>query len=152
MLAEIYQAAGRSADAISLLERISDVAGESHPEFAVSLCELYLEEERWEDALRLCGRVQNWPEASSYTMVMLLYKGRALAGQNVHEAAVEVFTDALRYRKERSVRIMSAVRMARAGSLVKLGSVARARKDVVRVVADMPDFEPARAALASFDR
>jgi tetratricopeptide (TPR) repeat protein len=82
-------------------------------------------------------------------MVMLLYKGRALAGQGMHEAAIEVFRDALRFRKDRSVLVMSALRMSHARSLATLGRRAAAKKDLARVIADMPDFEPAREELAA---
>lgn len=82
---------------------------------------------------------------------LLLYKGRALAGLGLKDAAVETFTAALRRRKDRSEDLLRQIRYERAVVYEGMGRKAAARREFERLYAEAPDFEDVarRLGLAS---
>lgn len=126
-LAELRQAAGDPRAAISLVEDLppSTIA-------AVSLTELYLQTERYDEVLDLTNGLSNEDEASA---LLLVFRGAALHALGHHDAAVEALKEALRARS-RPAAIRHLALVQRADAYLTLGRRAAARKDLERVLAE----------------
>lgn len=125
-------AASRSAAlAISLVEDLppSTVA-------AVSLAELYVQTQQYEEVLELTNGLKNEDEASA---LLLVFRGSALHALGHHDAAVEALKEALRARS-RPAPIRHLALVQRAEAYQALGQRAAARKDLERVLADDASF------------
>ncbi|GAB4255619.1 MULTISPECIES: DUF4236 domain-containing protein [Deferrisoma] len=141
-LVEVYQRQGRRAEAIGCLERLLAL----EPDDVVvrlSLAEL-LWEARGRDTgtlqriVRLAEGVEN---DSPVHAALLLYKGRALRGLGLWEAARDVLTRALRRKKGRPADLLRALRYERALAYEALGQRARARSEFGKLYAEDPDYE-----------
>lgn len=130
-LAELRQVAGDSHAAISLVEDLppSTVA-------AVSLTELYVQTQQYEEVLELTNGLKNEDEASA---LLLVFRGSALHALGHHDAAVEALKEALRARS-RPAPIRHLALVQRAEAYQALGQRAAARKDLERVLADDASF------------
>ncbi len=78
---------------------------------------------------------------------LLLYRGRALARLGLLDAAIDVFTLALRRRKDRAETLLRQLRYERAVLYEQVGSKAQARRELERVYAEEPGFEDVRERL-----
>jgi Flp pilus assembly protein TadD len=78
---------------------------------------------------------------------LLLYRGRALARLGLADAAIDVFTLALRRRKDRSDGLLRQLRFERAVLYDQVGRKAQARRELERVYAEDPGFEDVRERL-----
>ena len=130
-LAELRQAMGDPHAAISLVEDLppSTIA-------AVSLAELYVQTEQYDEVLELTNGLKNEDEASA---LLLVFRGSALDAMGHHDAAVEALKEALRARS-RPAPIRHLALLQRAEAYQSLGQRAAARKDLERVLADDASF------------
>lgn len=130
-LAELRQAMGDPHAAISLVEDLppSTIA-------AVSLAELYVQTEQYNEVLELTNGLKNEDEASA---LLLVFRGSALRALGHHDAAVEALKEALRARS-RPAPIRHLALVQRAEAYRALGQRAAARKDLERVLADDASF------------
>jgi len=78
---------------------------------------------------------------------LMLYKARALAALDMHTAARDVLTMALRRSKERPAALLHALLYERAGVYEALGQGARARGDLEKLYAADPGYEDVAARL-----
>jgi len=85
LLVELYQAQRRVREAIALLEEVEDLVGE--PVLTLSLCELYASRNLWDGIIDRAKRIE---PKDDITLELLIYYGRALQEQGLHEAAVTV--------------------------------------------------------------
>lgn len=88
--------------------------------------------------VRLAEGVEN---DSPVHAALLLYKGRALRGLGLWEAARDVLTRALRRKKGRPADLLRALRYERALAYEALGQRARARSEFGKLYAEDPDYE-----------
>jgi lipoprotein NlpI len=84
---------------------------------------------------------------TSVEAALLLYRGRALARLGLTDAAIDVFTVALRRRKDRAATLLRQLRYERAVLYDQVGRKAQARRELERVFAEEPGFEDVRERL-----
>jgi tetratricopeptide (TPR) repeat protein len=135
LLVELYQAQRRVREAIGLLEEIEELAGE--PILTLSLCELYASRNIWEGII---DRAKGIESENDVTLEILIYYGRAMHEQGLHEAAVTVFTKAMRRKKDRSTALLNEAMYWRAVSYQAQGKDNRANQEFQKLYAEDPDF------------
>lgn len=135
LLVELYQQEGRGEEAIGLLEEVAEARPE--PALTLSLCELYAEASAWEGVVE-CG--QGVEPADDVTLETAVYYGRAMQEQGLHEAAVSVFSSALKRKKGRAPELLREAAYRRALSYLKLGRRAQADRELQRIYAEDPTF------------
>lgn len=135
LLAELYQQQGRLDEATALLEEAEEVAGE--PLLTLSLCELYTLQQEWNAVIHCAARVEI---SDDITLETVILHGRALQEKGLHDAAVALFTKALRRRKGYSEELLNEAAYWRALSYESLGKRARANQEFQKIYADSPTF------------
>jgi len=78
---------------------------------------------------------------------LLLYRARALAALGLRDGAIEVLTQALRRRKDRTPALLHQLRHDRAALYDEAGRSAEARREFERLFAEAPDFPGLRERL-----
>lgn len=135
LLVELYQAQGRAEEAAGLLEELEELAGD--PALTLSLCELYAELGAWDGIVERASRAEPADDTGLETRVLY---GRAMQAKGLHEAAVKVFTDALRKKKGRNPALVREALYWRAVSYEQLGKKAQAAREFQKLYAEAPDF------------
>ena len=146
-LVEIAQFEDDHAQAMGHIERLLQLAPDD-PVVLLSFAELALDgtanHERLERVIAMtAGVVNNTPLETA----LLLYRGRALAHLGLANAAIEVFTLALRRRKDRADDLLRKLRYDRAVLYDQVGRKGLARRELERIYAEEPGFEDVRARL-----
>lgn len=139
LLAELEQEAGNHPRAIAIVEQL-----EPTTVAAVSLAELYAEEERWADIIDLTNGLNNDDEAATF---LLIQRGTAFREQGYFEAAREALKEALRIRS-RPAELRHLALIARGHTYLAEGKKAMARKDYERVLAEDAGYPGLRDMLA----
>lgn len=134
LLAQCYHEVGRRDDAIGLLQQLT--TEEKDPVLVLSLCELYAEGEEWDEIVALAAGTQN---EDDLTLEIRLLQADALRAQDMPDAALEAYRDALRSKK-RDLGLLTAARYGRGKLLLAMGKKAQGRKDLAQVYADDPGF------------
>ncbi len=135
LLIELYQAQRRVREAIALLEEVEELA--RIPILTLSLCELYASRGLWEGII---DHAQGVESEDDITLEILIYYGRAMQGQGVHEAAITVFTKALRRKKDRNPALLKDALYWRAVSYQEQGKFNRANQEFQKLYAEAPNF------------
>ena len=135
LLAELYQADGQIDNAIGLLDDIADLSKD--PALTLSLCELLASKGMWNEIIELA---KDTPAADDATLETKLYYGRAMLEKGLAEAAVSVFTEALKKKKGISAPLLQEARYWRAIAYEKLGKRSQAGKEFQKLYAEAPDF------------
>ena len=141
-LVEAWQGLQRWEDAITCLERLRQL----EPDDVVvklSLAELLLEASPgdrrvYKKVVRLAKDIEN--ETPVHT-ALLYYKAKALHGLGLLDAARDTLTVALRRKKGRSGELLRALRYERILVYEALGQHRRARSELEKLYAEMPDYE-----------
>lgn len=136
ILAELYQEQGEHEKAIGALENLVDAAPEN-PALALSLSELYHQQELWDELASLPVRVENKDDLSAD---VLRYKARAMREKGMLDGALELLKEALKSNK-RDGEILKASRYERGLTYLAMGKKAQARKDLERLYAEDPTYE-----------
>ncbi|HEX5706226.1 MAG TPA: DUF4236 domain-containing protein [Pyrinomonadaceae bacterium] len=144
LLVELYQAQGRLTEAVGLLEEVEELA--NHAALKLSLCELYAAAGFWDGVVE---RAKGTQVADDLTLELATLYGRAMQEKNLHEAAVAVFTDALKKKKGRSPQLVREAAYCRALSYEQLGRRAQANKELQKLYAEAPDFRDVAARLSA---
>lgn len=128
------------------LEAAVDLAEQLEPTTisAVSLAELYGQQERWQDVVDLTEGVKNEDDPSTY---LLMQRGVAFRELGMYVAAREALKEALRVRSRPAELRLQAL-VERAGTYVAEGKPGMARKDLERVMAENGNFPGVRDALS----
>ncbi len=142
VLAEAYQVAGRTDDAIDLLEGLGD-AGADEAVVACSLAELYLDAGAFEDVIRVTDGLGNEDDVS---LAALVFRGAALRRLGLLDAAQETHKATLRSSK-RDAGLLQRARYERALTYELQGNQRMYRKDIETVFATAPDFGDVRERL-----
>src|SRR6266699_2216776 len=95
----------------------------------LTLAELYVQAQRYEDAIELTEGVENEDDASA---LLLVFRGVAFSEQGFHDAAHEAFKSALRSRS-RAAPIRHHALFERAQNYRAQGKAGMARKDLERI-------------------
>ena len=141
-LAELKQDAGDSDAAIDVVEQLEPTAYA-----AVSLAELYSQVGRHDDVVELTEGIKNEDDA---TALLLVYRAVALREQGYHDAAHEVFKDALRSRS-RAASVRHLALSERARNYEAQGKKGMARKDLERVLAEDSDYPELRERISALE-
>ena len=131
MLAEVYQRCGQAEGAIELLESLGALS--PTPAFGLSLAELYLEQEQWQNVMRVTEGFET--NEDDLTAQLLAIRAKALDELGMPEAALTIAKEALRFKKRRPETLRFA-RYIRAGSYEQLGRRAQARMELERIYAE----------------
>jgi ribonuclease D len=134
-LAELYQESGHKAEAIRHLVRAMGIAND--PAVLLSLCELYAQTDQWD---RIVDSAKHVTPEDDITLQTMTFYGRALQESNLNEAAISVFTQALRKKKDRSTVLLQEAQYWRAISYEKVGKRSQAQKEFQKLYAQAPDF------------
>lgn len=145
LLVELYQSKGRAAEAIGLLEELEELSGD--PVITLSLCELYAGQGIWDGIIE---RAKDIKDEDNIGLETLIFYGRAMQGKGLHQAAVEVFTRALRKQKDRLPHLLNEARYWRALSYQAMGRRAQANRELQKLFADAPDFRDVAERLDEF--
>ena len=147
LLVELYQEQGRLDEAIGLLEELEELAGE--PALTLSLCELYAERGAWDGVVERAKDVQ---ATDDVTLETRIYFGRAMLEKGLDEAAVVVFTDLLKKKKNRGPHLLREAAYWRALAYQRLGKASQARREFQKIYAEDPDFRDVAQRLAASGR
>jgi tetratricopeptide (TPR) repeat protein len=143
LLVELYQTQRRVREAIALLEEIEELAGE--PVLTLSLCELYASRNLWDNIIE---RAKDTESEDDVTLETLIFYGRAMQEKNLDEAAIAVFTKALRRKKDRNPILLHEARYWRAIIYQEQGKTQRANTEYQKLFAEAPDFRDVAERLA----
>jgi tetratricopeptide (TPR) repeat protein len=145
LLVELYQTERRVREAIALLEEVEELAGE--PVLTLSLCELYASRQLWDNIIE---RAKHTESEDDVTLETLIFYGQAMQEKGIHEAAITVFTKALRRKKDRNPMLLNEARYWRAISYQEQGKNQRANTEFQKLYAEAPDFRDVAERLAEF--
>ncbi|MEM8745737.1 MAG: DUF4236 domain-containing protein [Actinomycetota bacterium] len=125
MLGELHQARGAHDAAISVVEQLEPTSIA-----AVSLAELYLDVQRYDEVVDLTDGLSNEDDA---TALLLVFRGHALRQLGHFTAARETLRDALRSTK-RDPAIVQWALAERAYAYLREGKRAQAKKDAEKLM------------------
>lgn len=143
LLVELYQAQRRVREAIALLEEVAEL--NQDPVLKLSLCELYLSREIWDGIIEQAKQVE---PVDDVTLQIAVFFGRAMQAKEMHEAAIAVFTKALRRKQHRNPLLLQEAAYWRAISYQAQGKNSRANQEFQKIFGQNPDFKDVRARLA----
>ena len=142
-LAEAHQSAGDLTAAVDVVEHVTPSTVS-----AVSLAELYIEQQRWGDVIDLTNGITNDDEAG---MFLLIQRATALRESGTPGAAREALKEALRLRSRPSgLRHLALIE--RAYTYLAERKPAMARKDLDKVLAEDATYPGLQDALAELPR
>ncbi|MCL4744386.1 MAG: DUF4236 domain-containing protein [Burkholderiaceae bacterium] len=146
-LVEIAQLTGDRTAAMRHVEQLLAIEP-SDPVVLLSFAELTLEGDadraQLERVVALSAGITNETPVDT---ALLLYRGRTLARLGLADAALDVFTLALRRRKDRADTLLRQLRYERAVLYDQVGRKAQGRRELERVCAEDPGFEDVRERL-----
>jgi tetratricopeptide (TPR) repeat protein len=145
LLIELYQKQRRVREAIALLEEIETLTGE--PTLTLSLCELYATRNLWDN---LIDRAKKTEPEDDVTLETLIFYGRALLEKELYEAALTIFTKALRRKKDRAPELLHEAMYWRATVYQRQGHHKQANTEFQRLFAEAPDFRDVAARLKDY--
>lgn len=134
-LAECYQGQGRLSEVIGVLAELTALV--EHPALTLSLCDLYAAGELWDGVLAAGDAVVI---SDDLTLETAILRGRALHAKGLHEAAVAVFSEALKKTKDRDPDLLNEARYWRALSYAALGKNKQAATEWQKLYAADPAF------------
>ena len=138
-LAEAHQSAGDLQAAVEVVEHLTPSTVS-----AVSLAELYIEQQRWDDVIDLTNGITNDDESG---MFLLIQRATALRESGTPGAAREALKEALRLRSRPSgLRHLALIE--RAYTYMAERKPAMARKDLDKVLAEDANYPGLQDALA----
>ena len=137
-LAELHQELGDLLAAIEVVEQL-----EPTTHAAVSLAELYIQAERYQEVMDLTNGIKNEDDS---TALLCVYRGVALREQLLYEASREAFKEALK-SKNRDHEIRYLGLSERAYTYLAENKRAMARKDLERIFAGDANYTGVRKRL-----
>lgn len=141
MLAELHQEAGDLTAAIDVVEQL-----EPSTVTAVSLAELYADQQRWDEVVNLTEGLTNEDEAATF---LLIQRGIAFREHGYPDAARESFKEALRIRT-RPAELRQRALIERGLTYFGEGKRSLARKDFEKVLAENSAYPGLSEHLANF--
>jgi len=142
LLAEVYQARNKLDEAMDVLEAIREV--EADPALILSICELYGLREIWD---AIVERASQTVVADDVTFETMVWYGRAMQGKGLHDAALTIFTELLKKKKDRGPDLLAEATYWRAVSYQALGKNSQANREFQKVYALSPNFRDVAARI-----
>ncbi|MBI3240687.1 MAG: DUF4236 domain-containing protein [Chloroflexi bacterium] len=143
LLAEVYQARNKLDEAMDVLEGVQDVVAD--PALTLSICELYGLREIWDGIVERASRTAVTDDVTFETMI---WYGRAMQGKSLHEAAVTIFTELLKKKKDRRPSLLAEATYWRAISYEALGKKSQANREFQKVYALSPNLRDVAARIS----
>lgn len=140
---ELHQAAGDLDAAIWVVEQAEPTTASG-----LSLAELYLDAERFDEAIELTDGLSNVDDP---TALLVVFRARALAQLGRFDAAREAVKEALRF-KARLPAIRHRALLERSEINLAVNRKAAARKDLESILAEDSTFPGLQDALAALPR
>ncbi len=135
LLAELYQQQERLPEAIGILEELDDLVDE--PALTLSLCDLYAAAGVWDG---IVARAEKATIIDDITLETTVLRGRALQEKGLQDAAIAVFTEALKKKKDRDPDLLNEALYWRAISYEAVGKKSQANKEFQKLYAEAPNF------------
>lgn len=145
LLVELYQAQRRVREAIALLEEVVELNAD--PVLILSLCELYASRDLWDGIIEIAKTIESEDDV---TLEILIYYGRAMFEKEMIDAAIAVFSKAVRRTKDRHPLLLQEAAYWRAISYQAQGKQRRANEEFQKLFAENPDFKDVRQRLQQF--
>jgi tetratricopeptide (TPR) repeat protein len=109
------------------------------------LCALYLQAEDWDEIVHATAGISNDDDLG---LTLRLWQAQAMEKQDLPDAALEAYRDALKSKK-RDPDLLKEARYNRANLYVALGKRAMAKRDLGRLYGEDPDYKDVRTLLGS---
>jgi tetratricopeptide (TPR) repeat protein len=143
LLAECFAETGRLQEAIGLAQKLyehSETVG-----LLLFLCAMYVRGEDWDEIVHATAGISN---ENDLTLMLRLWQAQAMEHQDLPDAALEAYRDALKSKK-RDAQLLKEARYNRAKLYIKAGKRAMAKRDLGRLYGEDPDYEDVADLLAS---
>lgn len=141
-LAELHQRQNDLGAAIEVVEQL-----EPTTYAALSLAELYSEDDRHEEVVEMTNGMTNEDDASA---LLCVFRGIAFRDQGFFDAARESFKEALKSKKREAV-VRHRALLERARCYEAEGKRAMARKDLERIMAEDSSYEGLAESLSALE-
>lgn len=138
LLVEMYQEQGKMDEALGLLEELDELTEGKIQVITLSLCELYALAELWDGIIDRARFVQE--STDDVSLEIILFYGRALQEKHLHDAAISVFSKALRRRKDHNPALLHEARYWRAWSYEQTRRHQQAHQEYQKLFAEAPHF------------
>jgi tetratricopeptide (TPR) repeat protein len=135
LLAACYREVGRLHEATGLAQKLYE--HEETQAMLLFLCALYQDAEEWDEIVHATAGIENDDDLG---LTLRLWQAQAMEKQNLPDAALEAYRDALKSKK-RDPRLLKEARYNRANLYVALGKRAMAKRDLGRLYGEDPDYE-----------
>jgi tetratricopeptide (TPR) repeat protein len=136
ILAEAYQLTDQRQRAIELLESLGAEAPRE-PVFSLSLADLYIEGQQWDDIVRVTDGLQTNDDDA--TLNILAFRAYALNELGMPEAALALTKECLRTKK-RNPDLLRFARYIRGRAYESAGKASMARKEYEKVYAEDANY------------
>jgi len=113
------------------------------PTTLLFLCTQYRAAEEWDEIVHATAGMTN---DDDLTLQICLWQAEAMEKQDMPDAALEVYREALKSKK-RDVELLKEARYGRANLCVGMGKRAMAKRDLGRLYTEDPDYENVGALL-----
>ena len=148
LLVELYQEGEEVEKAIELLEELDEIIAVGNENrhnqvLVLSLAELYLMTKNYQaiiDKVHLPETIDDDVRSG-----LAFFYARALQEQNLHSAAIQVFSQHLKRKKGLNADLLQASRLWRAMSFLKTNQKSRARTELEKILAEASSLETKRA-------
>ncbi len=135
LLATCYQDAGRLKEAVGLAQKLFE--HEETQGIVLFLCALYQDAEEWDEIVHATAGVENDGDLG---LTLRLWQAHAMEKQDLPDAALEAYRDALKSKK-RDPALLKEALYNRANLYIALGKRAMAKRDLGRLYGEDPDYE-----------
>jgi tetratricopeptide (TPR) repeat protein len=145
LLAECYYETDKTPRAIGLAQKLyedSETDG-----MLLFLCGMYVQAHEWDEIVHATAGVSNGDDT---TLTLRLWQALAMEEQDMPDAALEAYRDALKSKK-RDEELLKEARYRRAKLYLKLGKTGMAKRDLGRLYGDDPDYEDVATLLRTLD-
>jgi tetratricopeptide (TPR) repeat protein len=134
-LAELYQSQNRFDEAIGILEELDELV--DNPVLTLSLCDLYAAANLWQGVVAAAERIVIVDDITLETAIL---RGRAMFEQQLYDAAIAVFTEALKKKKDRDPDLLNEAVYWRGRAYGEMGKKSQAVKEFQKIYAENPQF------------
>jgi tetratricopeptide (TPR) repeat protein len=145
LLAECYSETDRMQQAIGLSQKLYEHS-ETHGMLCF-LCGMYMRSDEWDEIVHATAGITN---DDDLTLTLRLWQAHAMEEQDMPDAALEAYRDALKSKK-RDEELLKQARYGRAKLYLKLGKTGMAKRDLGRLYGDAPDYEDVETLLRTLD-
>ena len=137
---EVLQGDGKYAEALEVLSQMNP-----DPLLAIATADIEISSKDFDGAIETTEDVENEDDVSA---MLLILRGIAFRGKDLHEASLECFKRALA-KKARDQEVLHRAHFERADTYIAMGKKAMAAKDLEKILVDNPQYEGVSEKLAS---